>query len=221
MQFKTPGIPRWIMKIRNPYYRNIFEYNLGNQNLWGTETLLGDWSGQYLVIAQDFYPSTYIEQNIKSGLSNPYCHKDGIPTSNLVKTLRHFGHLNANQTNTNCGFLYASACFLLRADGNVRGPLPDRANVLHQSLPVLKFTIDNMRSLKSVIAMGKPAADAVFKSPLSKLLKDRQIQAFEVSHPSYAMTDEVRMAQWEPVFSDQNRRKIIGLFSNLLRPLFG
>ena len=89
-------------------------------------------------------------------MPNPYCHKDGIPTnSNLIKTLRHFGHLKPGQSNTDCGFLYASACFLLRADGNVRGPLPDKANVLNQSLPVLKFTIEkNMRNLKSVVCNG-------------------------------------------------------------------
>lgn len=102
----------------------------------------------------------------------------------------------------------------------MRGPLPDRANVLKQSLPVLKFTVENMKDLKSVIAMGKPAAEAVFKSSLSGLLKDRRVKCFEVSHPAYAMTDELRMAQWKPVFAGQSRDNSRGLFAKLIRPLF-
>ncbi len=214
MNFTTPSIPRWIKSIRNPHYKNIFEFNLGNRNLWGTETLLGDWSGQFLVIAQDFYPTSYIEKNIKDGLVNPYCHKEGIPTnSNLIKTLRHFGYLKGNETNVNCGFLYVSACFLLRADGNIRGSLPDRDNVLRQSLPVLQFTIENMKNLECAVAMGKPAADAVLKSPLSALLKGRRVRCFEVSHPAYAMTDAARMEQWEPVFSASKSSRSGGVFT--------
>ena len=43
--FKTPIVPSEIRQIRHPQYKNIYEYELGNQNLWGTETLLGDWGG--------------------------------------------------------------------------------------------------------------------------------------------------------------------------------
>jgi hypothetical protein len=43
--FSTPIIPEEIRAIRHPAYKNIFEYELGNENLWGTETLFGDWAG--------------------------------------------------------------------------------------------------------------------------------------------------------------------------------
>lgn len=49
-QFKTPSIPDWTKEIDHPSYRNIFGFNLGNPNLWGTETLLGDWDGRFLLV---------------------------------------------------------------------------------------------------------------------------------------------------------------------------
>jgi len=53
-KFNTPEVPEAIRKLRHPAYKNIYEFGLGNQNLWGTETLLGDWAGKYLLIAKDF-----------------------------------------------------------------------------------------------------------------------------------------------------------------------
>src|SRR5262245_33269686 len=53
--FSTPYIPEEIRAIRHPDYKNIFEYELRNENLWGTETLFGDWSGHTLIVAKDFY----------------------------------------------------------------------------------------------------------------------------------------------------------------------
>jgi len=80
--FKTPEIPDWIRDIKYPQYRNIYSYNLGNENLWGTETLLGDWNnGEFLLVAKDFYPTAHIENGIKAGVDNPYRHKPGAQVS--------------------------------------------------------------------------------------------------------------------------------------------
>jgi hypothetical protein len=185
--FKTPSIPRWIQDKRHPQYRNIFEYQLGNSNLWGTETLLGDWDGEYLLVAKDFYPTQYIQEGIEAGLPNPYRHKPGIPTnSNLVKTLQHFGRLAPDTQNIDCDFLYVSACFLLRDDGLKRGPLPDEARALSLSAPVLLFTMERMRNLRCVVAMGSSAACAVRISKLDDTIKARGLSFFEVKHPACA-----------------------------------
>jgi len=55
-QFKTPPIPEWIKTLDTPGYTNIYNLTLGNENLFGTETLLGDWDGPVLVVAKDFAP---------------------------------------------------------------------------------------------------------------------------------------------------------------------
>lgn len=88
--FKTPAIPPWVHKLSHPLYRNISSFRLGNRHLWGTETLLGDWDGEYLLIAKDFYPAQYIDERLEVGDPNPYSHNPKAPTNkNLLKTLCH------------------------------------------------------------------------------------------------------------------------------------
>lgn len=200
--FNTPEVPAEIRQIWHPQYKNIYEYDLGNQNLWGTETLLGDWDGEYLLIAKDFYPSSYIEKAMWDGISQPYRHNPSAPTNrNLIKTLAHFGRYSPGSTNTNCGFLYTSACFLLRADEAIRGALPDEARVLELSHPVLRFTLDNMPNLKHVVLMGNEAARSVEQTLLLGDLNARHICIHRVSHPSRAMSDDDRFREWEAVFN--------------------
>lgn len=197
--YKTPDVPDAIRAIRHPLYRNIYEYGLGNRNLWGTESLLGDWDGKYLLIAKDFYPASYIE---KSTDPEPYRHNPSAPTNrNLLKTLRYFSQYGEGTSNVNCGFLYVSACFLLRADGVIRGPLPDETAVLELSRPVLEFTIDHMPNLSDIVLMGTEAARAMSQRSLRALIERQNYKVHIVSHPSRAMTDDDRFAQWSTVFN--------------------
>jgi hypothetical protein len=86
--FSTPIIPEEIRAIRHPAYKNIFEYELGNENLWGTETLFGDWAGHTLIVAKDFYPAELIEQDIQAGVApRPHIATGPMfaPTSGLSK----------------------------------------------------------------------------------------------------------------------------------------
>lgn len=206
--FKTPDIPSWIKRIDHPLYRNIYSYKLRNKNLWGTETLLGDWDGEYLLLAKDFYPAIYIDEAIARGTRYPYHHNPKAPTNrNLLKTLVHFGCIASKTTAIDCNFLYASACFLLRNDGVIRGSLPDATGVLLLSAPVVNFTIDNMPNLRSVVAMGKDAAEAVTFGGLDQTIRARKLTYYRVSHPSYAMSDDQRFSEWGPVFArKQNQR---------------
>ncbi|MBV21378.1 MAG: hypothetical protein CMJ61_04345, partial [Planctomycetaceae bacterium] len=119
---------------------------------------------------------------------------------NLIKTLERFHRITPDSENTSCGFLYISACFLLRDDGRKRGPLPDGGAGIQRSLPVLKFTIDNMPRLKNAILMGSDASLAVKGTPLLALLEERNIRVHSVSHPARALSDAERFTEWEPVF---------------------
>jgi hypothetical protein len=204
IKFKTPSVPAWITRLQHPQYRNIYSFNLGNPNLWGTETLLGDWDGEYLLVAQDFYPASYVADLIRLGDPYPYRHKDGIPTNaNLQKTLRYFGRLGESVQNTECNFLYVSACFLLRDDGLIRSTnLPDQENVLRISLPVLSFTIGAMSNLKYVVAMGNAAQKAISAGGLKVEIQNRKLRYFAVKHPAAALSDADRFKEWEPVFTE-------------------
>lgn len=202
-KFSTPHIPDEIRRIRHPAYKNIYEYGLGNQNLWGTESLLGDWNGEYLLIAKDFYPSCYIDAAIDAGDQQPYRHKPTAPTNrNLIKTLAHFNRFPPIPSNTTCGFLYTSACFLLRADGKKRGKLPDEAEALRRSYPAIEFTINHLPNLRHAVLMGNEASSAVLHTPLLELLQCRGVQVHRVCHPANAMTDAKRFSEWESVFGD-------------------
>ncbi len=52
--FKIPAVPEKIKNIRLDGYKNVFEYESNpfpdpsHPNLWGTETLFGDWDGRLL-----------------------------------------------------------------------------------------------------------------------------------------------------------------------------
>lgn len=183
--FKTPAIPQSVRKIYHARYRNIFSFGLGNKNLWGTETLLGDWDGEHLLIAKDFYPAQYIEERLDAGDTNPYSHNPKAPTNkNLLKTLRHFGQLEDGFfQNTSCNFLYISACFLLRNDGLKRGDLPDAQHAFAISAPVVRFTMKHMPRLRKVVAMGGDASRALSASGLFDEIKSRSLSYFEVSQP--------------------------------------
>ncbi len=129
-------------------YRNIYEYALGQQNLYGTETLFGEWSGALLLLAKDFAPSKYVEDRIRAQELVPYHHKPSLPTN---------GHLRELLKGYNGRILYASACFFLRDDGKWSGPLPNKQEALDRSRPIFDFTIEHMSNLRAVACLGKEA----------------------------------------------------------------
>jgi hypothetical protein len=143
--FKTPQIPREFRRISVPGYINIFDLGLRNKNLWGTETFLGDWDGEYLLVAKDFYPSAYIDLQREAGERWPYRHHPGIRTNTNLENIlvRDFKVIDTDASgaieNTTCNFLYISACFLLRADNQVSNALPFGG--LEASAPVVLWTI--------------------------------------------------------------------------------
>jgi hypothetical protein len=199
--FKTPLVPDWVRRVSHPRYRNIYSFGLGNQNLWGTETLLGDWDGEHLLVAKDFYPSSYIAGALGKGEGRPYAHNPAAPTNrNLIKTLRHFGRFSEHHDNRACNFLYISACFLLRDDGEKRGALPDMKQALSLSLPVVKFTMDRMPNLKAIILMGREAETAFQVGGLAAVAVDQKLRVHRVAHPANAMSDVHRFEEWGRVF---------------------
>src|SRR6185312_12826283 len=117
--FKTPAVPEKIKNIRLDGYRNIFEYESNpfpdpnHPNLWGTETLFGDWDGRLLIVLKDF-SSTETLKNRPDGRPL-YSHAPKILTNrNLISILNstQFGFLTQRK-NTSCEMLYISACFLI------------------------------------------------------------------------------------------------------------
>src|SRR5690348_10104749 len=97
--------------------------------------------------------------------------------------------------------MYVSACFLLRADGVIRGPLPDLEGAMRISGPVLGFTMDNMPNLERVVLMGADADMGFRLGGGGAYAGGRGLNVHKVSHPSRALTDAERFQEWAPVFS--------------------
>lgn len=149
----TPVIPDEIRKIRHLGYKNIFEIIPENKRLYGTESLMGDWNGHGLILAQDFAPVEYV-------LQHGYVHSPNFPTNkNLLSILKSCGHDILGLGNLNCGFLYGSACFLLKDTKSATDSLPEKRVALLKSELVFEFVLDNMPKLKFIICTGRIATD--------------------------------------------------------------
>lgn len=209
--FCTPPIPARFRSISSPGYVNIFEFGLGNENLWGTETMLGDWNGEYLLVAKDFYPACYIRLLQAAGEKYPYRHHPGISTNVKLKNIlcRDFTTIRLDalggfDTRT-CNFLYISACFLLRDDGVISGTLPEGGDAaMDASEPVVLWTMfkENMPNLKTVVAMGGDAKNALEREPIAKMIRRRNLRCLTVPHPSRGSV-AVRAGRWARVFEER------------------
>lgn len=196
--FKTPPIPQWIKDLRSVGYTNVFELHLGNRNLFGTETLLGDWDGVVLVVAKDFAPVEEVKRLIESGCpsSKVYRHNDGdgrydtgLRTNQRLLRFMYGDTSNRmldGRCNTKCGALYVNGCFFLKRGDEKSSSLTawrTGGEAFEKSKEVLKFVIGNMRNLRAIAALGnEPHAilEALFNSD-SRLKRD---MLFKHAHPS-------------------------------------
>lgn len=209
--FCTPPIPDRFRSISSPGYVNVFEFGLGNKNLWGTETMFGDWNGEYLLVAKDFYPASYIRLLQAAGEKYPYRHHPGIPTNTKLMNILHrdFNTLRIDPLgwydHRSCNFLYISACFLLRDDGWTSGALPEGGDAaMKASEPVVLWTMskENMPNLKTIVAMGDDAKAALGRAPIAEMIRRRKLRCFTVPHPSRGSI-EIRTERWARVFAER------------------
>jgi hypothetical protein len=179
--FKTPPIPQWIRTLSTCGYSNIYSYGLGNTNLFGTETLLGDWDGPVLVVAKDFAPAKEVESLIRRGTDPTlvYRHNDGdgrYRTGRRTNTrLLRFMYgadgksMFDGSCNTECGALFVSACFFLKPGDQASSPLNSwgpKGDVFVKSLQVLEFVIENMPKLRAIACLGSDARPLVRSSKI-------------------------------------------------------
>lgn len=151
----TPPIPDWLHTFRLDGYRSIYEYSPHESRVFGTESLFGDWNGRLLVMAKDFACSRLIEERLARG-ERAFSHDPNLKTN---KALRSFVDSHTtSQDPTTCGVLYGSALAgILRDDGKMSGTLPHRKSALDFGTRVLRFTIDCMPGLQTIVCMGEEA----------------------------------------------------------------
>ena len=157
--FKTPDIPRTIRDLDPPSnFVNPFRLGILGPNLFGTETLCGDWNGDLLLLAQDFAPAEEVRAVIESkGAAAAWRHNDGDgryrigkkTNLNICQSLGSIGRKVelSGRNSLNCGVLYGNASFFLK-EGNVS---PTRG--VAASAPVFKFVLEKMQNLKAVACL--------------------------------------------------------------------
>lgn len=230
--FATPPIPNYIRQIHLRDYKNIFQYpasyfpNPQHPNLWGTETLCGDWDGRLLIVAKDFAPTEYL--NARCDGRPPYSHtiERSQTNKNLVEFMTSAGHALdiSGRDNTSCGVLYASACFLLKEGDQLRTHISRDA--LKESWPAIDFTIKNMPKLTDIVLCGVHAFSSfrifgsAFDEPRSTLLQrnepmkwsynDRAFVIHLVCHPTQVAVNafgaEANQIRWKKIVASAFKR---------------
>lgn len=220
----TPPLPDWIRGFTHPGYTNIFEMRPTETKLFCTETLLGDWGGSVLLLAKDAAPVHVIQDRVDSGEVDPWRHgekgrdpmgwrtnertqelADCLPGSKLYGSA--LAHMMKNDEETSSAL----------RDFN-RGPLRDHLE------RVLRFVVDAMPNLRSIVCMGNEAwrlstsvyaPQAASKAPLAQPVAagaagaaGRTLRLFRLYHPSrpFAGGWAARREEWAKV-GDELRRQ--------------
>jgi len=189
-------IPNWIKELRAARnYKNVFEMGIDPPTIYGTEHLLGDWSGELLLAAQDFAPAHEVEALVARGIpaEKIYRHNDGDgryqtgyrTNSRLLKFLGRNRSDLLGSTASDSGILYANACFFLK-HGTTSDPLKDFRTdhpAFDGSVKVLSYVIQKMTNLKAIVCLGGVSHKMMLATGLA-----RSIPLYDVPHPSRLRT---------------------------------
>lgn len=152
-------VPEWITTYVPPAgWTNVFALVPSNQNLYGTETLFGDWNGRTLLLAKDGAP-THVIRNLRD-LGDPQ------PWRAAERARGDVGGYRTNETlvrlasDIDGGILYGSATANLLCDdprwsrnlpGFFEGPL-------HEYLKrVLRWVLETMPNVQQIACLGAEA----------------------------------------------------------------
>jgi hypothetical protein len=199
--FKTPAIPAEIAQLKAPRgFLNPLKSGVVGPNLFGTETLCGDWNGDLLLLAQDFAPAAAFKTVLKKyGAELAWRHNDGDgryrvgkdTNPAICRLLRSIGRdVEPSGSNaTSCGVLYANALFFLKAGGALEEGIA-------ASQPVFDFVAREMKGLRVIACLGKASFEGAmrFLGSSADWVSHRYAQSpvvagkflvFGLAHPGY------------------------------------
>ena len=184
----TPPIPCWVKDAQPRGYVNVFALCPNETRLYGTESMFGDWNGRVLLLAKDFACSKLVHDRMAQGDKRPYRHKRKLRTN--IRLMRFVEPI------ASCGLLYGSAlACLLRDDGNMSGPLPNRTEALRFGAHVLKdFVIPSMSHLEMIVCMGEEAWECATAAV------ETRVHLTRVPHPAARISNEKMQQAWDQVY---------------------
>lgn len=212
-----PQVPDFIRTYEPPDgWTNVFALVPSNPNLYGTETLFGDWDGGTLLLAKDGAPTPVIRALRDKGDPQPWRHAQ-----------RERGDTGGYRTNESLvaaassltgGLLYGSATANLLCDdpkwsrslpGFYTGPLHDYL------ARVLKWVLNSMPNVERVICLGEEAwfltstvlghpdvasEFARYRNgciPLVGSLAEKPVTAFAMYHPAARVSNVAKEMCWD------------------------
>src|SRR5262245_35582197 len=205
----TPALPQWILEAQVLGYSTAHRVLPDETRLYGTESLYGDWNGSVLLLAKDFAPSRILHERMAVRHPRPYSHEPELGTNKRL--IRFAGNLARSDDPANCGMLYGSALAnLLRDDGNFSGSLPNRPQAMKHGVDVLRFVVERMPNLSTIVCMGEEAFEvtaAVLEVPvrwrdrgeMSGPLRAGTLAISVVPHPAARLSYAQHEAAWARV----------------------
>jgi hypothetical protein len=174
----TLKLPSWIRTFSHPRYVNVYKWLKSEPKLYHTETLLGDWNGETLLLSKDAYPAHVFLERFESGEVNPWSPR--APQERLGQVNRRVSDFAAMLKGTQ---LYGAAlAHMLKMDRGMSGRLLDfrRPGPLNEHLKrVLDFVIKNMANLRAIVCLGCDAHWLVSSCPGGDITASLQVGACE------------------------------------------
>ncbi|BCM16734.1 hypothetical protein [Mesorhizobium sp. J8] len=197
---KRLSIPKRIRELEPPSgFENPFAMGIRGPHLFATETLCGDWSGDLLLLAQDFAPASAVKAVLEDyGPEAAWRHNDGDgryniglqTNSNLCGLLTMIGRAVElkGEASKECGVLYGNACFFLKDRNRKLG------KGVSASKPVFEFVLSKMPRLKVIGCLGDCAFEGVMgwlglhnswrtQIDMRKPVRHNHLQIFALAHP--------------------------------------
>jgi hypothetical protein len=214
----TPNLPQWIRDFSHPGYTNVHSILPGCRRLYGTETLLGDWNAETLLLAKDAAPTHVIKALARKEGDDAWRHAErvrgdvaGWRTNQRVEELAEI---------IPGAKLYGSATANMLLDNPAWSrSLPGlRAGPLHQHLVhVLGWVIQSMPNLRVIACLGEESWYVVCSAfgdskaarnhadyrdqgtPIQGRVGIKNVQAIPLFHPSARISKDRREANWRRV----------------------
>jgi hypothetical protein len=210
---RRDDIPEAFRSFQTGGWKNVFLLSKAVDNLYGTEDIFGDWSGETLLLARDGCPASAILACSDRDVVNPWRSATEGGGSKTNQWLIAHAH------DIPKGKLYGSACAHLLVDdagspGSYSTKFRNFGDVEGHLVEVLRWVIGEMPNLRRIVCLGSTAWHianlALGNDEVARAFRkyrdnstistgkvgNRTIQAFAVWHPAARINKERKEGTW-------------------------
>ncbi|HMG77009.1 MAG TPA: hypothetical protein VK582_26280 [Pyrinomonadaceae bacterium] len=196
LQNGRPPVPDWIRDFRCEDWTNVFERLPGEDHLYGTETLFGNWNSRVLLLAKDWGPTCWLDDAIREGDRRPWRHNPEMRTNNrlasfasLIPDDKLYGSATANMLYNAPGSSRELKCFYSEP---LKGFLRSVLHWVLESMPRVEWIacMGKEAWFLSCTTLGDSLAASQFKehrdshTPVVGVLGKKKIKVFPLYHPA-------------------------------------